>query len=112
MKIHAAFAAAAILAVPAVFAQTAVQSSTGATVSSGTGVAVTPGVSSSTTVATGPVRTVAVLPQPTINGAVMAQAGSTETVNGNTKTVVTRYWVNVPRGIVGDDEFERWQRLR
>jgi dihydroxyacetone kinase-like predicted kinase len=111
MKIHAALAAAAILAVPAVFAQSTVQSSTGATVTSGTGAVVTPGVSSSTTVIA-PIRTVEVLPQPTINGAVLAQAGSTETVNGNTKTVTTRYWVNVPRGAMVDDEFERWQRLR
>jgi len=103
--------AALAVASSGVFAQAAVQSSSNVTVTSGTGVVVTPGVSSPALVS-GPIRTVTVLPEPTIDGAVVAQAGSTETVNGNTKVVTTRYWVNVPRGANVNDEFERWQRLR
>lgn len=107
----AILAAALAAAATGVFAQAAVQSSTNIAVTSGTGVVVTPGVSTSTVVS-GPVRTVEVLPKPTIDGAVVSQAGSTETVNGNTKVVTTRYWVNVPPGANVDDEFERWQRLK
>ena len=108
---HAILAATLAVAASGAFAQ-AVQSSTNVPVTSGTGVVVTPGASSSTAGVTPGVRTVEVLPTPTIRGAVVAQAGSTETVNGNTKIVTTRYWVNVPRGANVDDEFERWQRLR
>lgn len=107
-----AFLATALaLAASGVFAQATVQSSSNVAVTSGTGVAVTPGVPAGVAVP-GSIRTVTVVPEPTIDGAVVAQAGSTETVNGNTKVVVTRYWVNVPRGANVDDEFERWQRLK
>lgn len=108
---HAILATALAVAASGAFAQAAVQSSTQVPVTSGTGMVVTPGTSSDTMVMVPP-RTVAVLPTPTIDGAVIAQAGSTETVNGNTRTVTTRYWVNVPPGANVDDEFERWQRLK
>ena len=110
---HAAWAVAALVLSAPAFAQTAVQSSTGATVSSGTGVVVTPGVSS-TTVVTAPATAVVVAPSPSasLHGATVAQVGTTETVNGTTKTVVTRYWVNVPAGVERDADFQRWQRLR
>jgi hypothetical protein len=74
---------------------------------------VTPGATaSSTTTVVGPVATVAVVPQPRISGAVVAQAGTSESVSGNTRTVVTRYWVNVPPNVQTDAEFQRWQRLK
>jgi hypothetical protein len=108
--IHAGWAVAALVLSAPAFAQTAVQSSTGATVSSGTGVVVTPGVPSA--VVTAPATTVVVAPSASLHGATVAQVGTTETVNGNTRTVVTRYWVNVPAGVERDADFQRWQRLR
>lgn len=114
---HAAWAVAALVLSAPAFAQTAVQSATGASVSSGTGLVVTPGVPSATVVApaatvVAPVPTVAVVPTPWMSGAVVAQAGTSELVDGNTKTVVTRYWVNVPANVTADADFQRWQRLR
>lgn len=106
---QAGLLAAALVAAAPVFAQTAVQSSSGVTVSSGTGVVVTPGVS---TAVVAPVQTVAVMPAPSIPGAVVAQAGTSESVSGNSKTTITRYWVNVPAGVEHDADFQRWQRLR
>lgn len=111
MKKHAGWALAALVLSAPVFAQTAVQSSTGVTVSSGSGTVVTPGVSSTTVVSTS-VPTVAVLPTPHISGAVLAQAGTSESVAGNTRTVTTRYWVNVPPNVEREREFQRWQRLK
>lgn len=107
----AILATAVVLAASGAFAQ-AVQSSTDVAVTSGTGVVVTPGVPAQGVLVTPGIRTVEAVPAPTIDGAVVAQAGTQEIVNGNTRTVVTRYWVNVPRGANVDDEFERWQRLR
>lgn len=101
-------AGAALLALPA-FAQTAVNSASGVTVTSGTGVVVTPGV---TTAAVTAPATVASVPAASLNGAVVVPAGTAESVNGNTRTVVTRYWVNVPAGVEREAEFQRWQRLR
>jgi hypothetical protein len=114
---HAAWAVAALVLAAPAFGQVAVQSSTGATVSSGTGVVVTPGVPSATVAAPGttvvaPVPTVAVVPTPWMSGAVVAQAGTSESVNGNSRTVVTRYWLNVPPNVTADADFQRWQRLR
>jgi hypothetical protein len=114
---HAAWALAALVLAAPAFAQVAVQSSTGTTVSSGTGLVVTPGVPSATVVAPGttvvaPVPTVAVVSTPWMSGAVVAQAGTSESVNGNSKTLVTRYWVNVPPNVTADADFQRWQRLR
>lgn len=107
----AILAAAVAFAASGAFAQ-AVQSSTDVAVTSGTGVVVTPGVPAQGVLVSPGIRTVEAVPTPTIDGAVVAQAGTQEIVNGNTRTVVTRYWVNVPRGANVDDEFERWQRLR
>ena len=103
------FTAAALLALPGL-AQTAVHSASGGTVTSGTGVAVTPGVT--TAMATVPVTTVVTVPAARLSGAVVAPAGTAEAVHGNTRTVTTRYWVNVPAGVEQDAEFQRWQRLR
>lgn len=108
---HAGWAVAALVLSAPAFAQTTVQSSTGAMVSSGTGVVVTPGVPAAAVV-TAPATTVVVAPSASIHGATVAQIGTTESVNGNTRTVVTRYWVNVPAGVERDAEFQRWQRLK
>lgn len=136
---HAGWAAAALVLSAPVFAQTGVQSGTGVGVTSGTGVTVTPGVPAttvtapaapaatvvtpapaaatvtpgvSTTVVT-PATTMTVAPpQATISGATVAQAGTSETVSGNTKTIITRYWVNVPAGVERDADFQRWMRLK
>lgn len=108
---HAILAISLAVAASGAFAQ-AVQSSTGVTVSSGTGLAVTPGVASSTTVTTTSAPVALTLPAPRYSGAVMAQAGSTESVSGNTRTTVTRYWANVPAGVERDADFQRWQRLK
>jgi hypothetical protein len=102
--------AALAVAASGAFAQ-AVQSSSGVTVSSGTGVVVTPGVSTSTTVTTS-APVVSTLPAPRYSGAVMAQAGTSESVSGTTRTTVTRYWANVPAGVERDADFQRWQRLK
>ena len=108
---QAIFALALGVAASGAFAQ-AVQSSSGATVSSGTGVVVTPGVASSTTVTTTSAPVVSTLPAPRYSGAVMAQSGTSESVSGNTRTTVTRYWANVPAGVERDADFQRWQRLK
>lgn len=47
-----------------------------------------------------------------IPGAVQVQAGTSETVTGNSRTVITRYWANVPSGVERDADFQRWSRLR
>jgi hypothetical protein len=114
---HATWAVAALVLSAPAFGQVAVQSATGASVSSGTGLVVTPGVPSATVVAPGtmvvaPVATVATVPTPWMSGAVVAQAGTSQLVNGNSTTVVTRYWVNVPPNVTADADFQRWQRLR
>ena len=108
-KQHIGWALAALVAAAPAFAQTHVQSAGGVAVSSGTGVVVTPGV---TTASVMPATTVAVTPTATMAGAVVAQAATSEAVNGNTRTVTTRYWVNVPAGVERDADFQRWQRLR
>lgn len=108
---HAGWAVAALVLSAPAFAQTAaVTSSTGAAVTSGTGVVVTPGAPAATVVA--PATTVAVMPAATLSGAVLVPAGTSEVVAGNSKTIVTRYWVNVPPGVERDPEFQRWMRLR
>jgi hypothetical protein len=92
------------------FAQ-AVQSSTQIPVTSGTGVAVTPGVMSSTsTVTTAPA--VASMPASRYYGATTVQYATSESVSGNQRTVVTKYWANVPAGVERDANFQRWQRLK
>jgi hypothetical protein len=47
-----------------------------------------------------------------IPGAVQVQAGTSESVNGNSRTVITRYWANVPAGVERDADFQRWTRLK
>jgi hypothetical protein len=106
---HAVLALALVASGSAAFAQ-GVQSSNNIAVTSGTGVVVTPGVMSSTTIVTTTPATT--LPAPRYPGAVMAQAGTSESVSGNTRTVTTRYWANVPAGSERDDRFQRWQRLK
>ena len=101
--------ALALVAASGAFAQ-GVQSSSNIAVTSGTGVMVTPGVVSSTTVVTN--TPAAALPAPRYSGAVMAEAGRSESVMGDTKTTTTRYWANVPTGSEHDDRFQRWQRLK
>ncbi len=108
---HTILAISLAVAASGAFAQ-AVQSSSGATVSSGTGVAVMPATASSTTTVTTSAPTVSTLPSPRYSGAVMAQAGTSESVSGNTRTTVTRYWANVPAGVERDADFQRWQRLK
>ena len=96
-----AIALAAAAAVPA-FAQTAVTSGTGATVTTSTNVTVTPSV---------PVPAIAAQTV-TVPGAVVSEIGSNTTVNGNSKTTVTSYWVNVPPDVTRDSSFQRWQSLK
>lgn len=97
-----AVALAAVLAAPA-FAQTAVVAATGPVVTSGTGVAVTPGVPSTVPVVVG----ASIVP-----GSVVAEIASNTSVNGNTKTTVTNYWVNVPPHARQRADFQRWQMLK
>ena len=97
-----AVALAAILAAPA-FAQTAVVSATGPVVTSGTGITVTPGAPSTMPVIVG---------ASTVPGSVVAEIASNTTVNGNTKTTVTNYWVNVPPHAEQREDFRRWQMLK
>jgi hypothetical protein len=96
-----AVALAAAAAVPA-FAQTTVTTGTGATVTTSTNVVVTPAMPAPEIAA----RTV------TIPGAVVSEIGSNTTVNGDSKTTVTSYWVNVPRDVTRDSSFQRWQQLK
>lgn len=99
--------AAAALSAP-VLAQTHVQSAAGVGVTSSAGVAVTPGAPTVVVVPGAP----NVVPQAHIPGAVMAQADTHTTVEGNTRTTVTRYWANVPPDVRRDASFQRWQSLR
>jgi hypothetical protein len=103
----AAALAAAALSAPAL-AQSQVQSSTGVGVQSSTGISVTPGASN-VVVTPG---TPNVVPKAHIPGAVMAQADSRTSVEGNTRTTVTTYWANVPANATNDATFRRWQSLR
>jgi len=123
MKRIALFAAAAVLAAPAVFAQSygtstttppagAVTSSTGASVSSGTGGAVAPSsASASTSVATVPMRSPHLLP----GGSMVQHSTNTTTMGsgpGSTQTVTTTYWANVPSGVERRNDFKRWMALK
>jgi len=123
MKRIALFAAAAVLAAPAVFAQSygtstttppagAVTSPTGASVSSGTGGAVAPSsASASTSVATVPMRSPHLLP----GGSMVQHSTNTTTMGsgpGSTQTVTTTYWANVPSGVERRNDFKRWMALK
>lgn len=107
---HTLLALTLAVAASGAFAQ-AVHSSSNIPVTSGTGVVVTPGVVSSTTLVT-TAPAVASMPAARYSGAVMAQAGTSESVSGDTRTIVTRYWANVPAGVERDADFQRWQRLK
>ena len=97
-----AIALAATAAAPA-FAQSTVTSGTGATVTtSSTNVVVTPAMPAPAIAA----RTV------TVPGAVVSEIGSHTLVNGDSKTTVTSYWVNVPQDVTRDPSFQRWQSLK
>ena len=96
-----AIALAATTSAPA-FAQTAVTTGTGSTVTTSTNITVTPAVPAPAIAA----QTV------TIPGAVVTEIGSNTTVAGNSKTTVTSYWVNVPRDVQRDPNFQRWQSLK
>ena len=96
-----AIALAAAAAVPA-FAQTAVVVTGTPTVPTQTNVTVTPSV---------PVPAIAAQTV-TVPGAVVSEIGSNTTVNGNSKTTVTSYWVNVPPDVTRDSNFQRWQALK
>ena len=127
MKRIALFAAAAVLAAPAVFAQSygsstttttttapagAVTSSTGAGVSSGTGGVVAPAsASANTSVATVPMRSPHLLP----GGSMVQHSSNTTTMGsgpGSTQTVTTTYWANVPSGVERRNDFKRWMALK
>jgi hypothetical protein len=115
---HAALAlaaAAAFLAAPS-FAQTTVQSGTAATVNSGSSASVTtPGTDASVTVM--PHTSSAVPSARLMPGGAMVPYSSTTTLGGpganmsGSKTVTTRYWVNVPPDAQQRLDFRRWQRL-
>lgn len=88
-----------------------VMSSSGTVVTSGTGLVVTPGAPSSTVVVAPGSR---VLP-----GASNVQASQTTILGGpaaggiaSSQTIVTRYWVNVPAGVEGRSDFQRWMNLK
>lgn len=108
-----AAAASAAFAIAPSFAQTAVQSGTAATVGSGTGVTVTSPNDATVTVT--PHTASAVPTARLMPGGTMQAHGSTTTLGGpgasNTKTVLTRYWVNVPADAQQRLDFRRWQRL-
>jgi hypothetical protein len=117
MKRIALVAAAALMAASA-FAQSTVQSSTGASVSSGTGTVVTPGAPSAS-VTVMPSTSTAVMPSHhLLPGGTMVQSGHTTVLGGppgtaaSTKTEITTYWANVPADVHLDGNFQRWQRLR
>ena len=107
---HAILAATLVVAASGAFAQ-AVQSSSNIAVTSGTGVVVTPGVVSSTTVVT-TAPAVASMPASRYYGGTTVQYGTSESVDGNNRTIVSRYYSNVPAGVLDDDDFQRWQRLK
>jgi len=115
MKI--AFVAAAALLAASAFAQSAVTSSSGASVNSASGVTVTPGVPTATVEVT-PHTSVALPSRPLLPGGAMVQNSSTTVLGGpsgdvaGTKTEVTTYWSNVPADAQRDGNFQRWQRLK
>jgi hypothetical protein len=126
MKRIALFAAAAVLAAPAVFAQSyggststttapsgAVTSSTGASVSSGTGAVVKPAsASTSASVSAAPMNSPHLLP----GGSMVQHSTDTKTLGaapGPVQTVTTTtYWANVPSGAESRHDFRRWMSLK
>ncbi|HET8746761.1 MAG TPA: hypothetical protein VFM98_14230 [Ramlibacter sp.] len=110
-----------------------VMSSNGTLVNSGTGMVVTPGAPA--TIAVAPAPAVAVVPASTVAvaapaviavpgtrilpGAAQVQASQTTVLGGpaapgvtSSRTVVTRYWLNVPAGVEHRADFQRWLSLK
>jgi hypothetical protein len=101
-------AAAALLAAPAVFAQSAtVHSSTTVAVPAGTVMAGTYSPISQRPISGGAIAE-AQLVAPV---AIVSTSGSSTAVMGAAPAPVSRYWFNVPRDIDDRAEFQRWQRL-
>ena len=98
-------AAAAALAVPGAFAQSA-------TVQSTTTTTAAPAAIVSSSVSQRPLPGGAIAQaHVTAPVAVVSSSGSSTTVMGAAPAPVTRYWFNVPRNIDERAEFQRWQRL-
>jgi hypothetical protein len=130
-----ALIAAAVLAVPAVFAQAygsstttapttpmpagaatspmpagAATSSTDASVGSG-GVAAPAPDATNTTVSTVPMKSPHLMP----GGSMVQHSSNTTTMGsgpGSTQTVTTTYWANVPSGVERRKDFQRWMALK
>lgn len=110
-----AVVALAALAAP-VFAQ--VSSGTGLAVTSGTG----PTVHSATApdaAVVAPSSAVMIEAQPhLLPGGVMAPVANTVVMGGppaaasGSRTIITRYWVNVPANVEQRADFQRWKELR
>ncbi|RYF18453.1 MAG: hypothetical protein EOO30_03340 [Comamonadaceae bacterium] len=101
-------AAAAVLAAPAAFAQSAtVHSSTTVTAPAGVVVSSTYSPVSQRPLPAGAVAQAQVIAPV----AVVSSSGSSTAVMGASAAPVTRYWFNVPRDIDERAEFLRWQRL-
>lgn len=101
-------AAAAVLAAPAVFAQSATVHTT-TTVTAPAGVVVS---TTSSPVSQRPLPGGAVAQAQLVAPvAVVSSSGSSTAVMGASAAPVTRYWFNVPRDIDDRAEFQRWQRL-
>ncbi len=95
-----------------------VTNSSGASVSSGTGVTVTPGVPSASVTVTPSSTTVAMPSAHLLPGGATVEASSTTVLGGpsgtasGSRTVITRYWVNVPANVENRADFQRWTRLK
>ena len=115
MKRVAILAAVAALAAPGVFAQSSVNSSTGAPVTSGTGAAVMP-ASPAPAMAAEPPATVSTPAPRLMSGGTIVQHSSTTTMGAagpaTTKTIVTSSWANVPANVERRGDFQRWQKLK
>jgi hypothetical protein len=133
-----ALIAAAVLAVPAVFAQAYGSSTTAPTTATtpmpagaatspmpagaaastdasvGSGGVVAPAsasTSSNTTVSTVPMKSPHLMP----GGSMVQHSSNTTTMGsgpGSTQTVTTTYWANVPSGVDRRKDFQRWMALK
>jgi hypothetical protein len=109
---------AACLLAASAFAQTSVNSSSGASVSSGTGVVVTPGVPSASVTVTPSTVSTGMPNHHLLPGGTMVQSSSTTVLGGpapgisGSKTEITTYWANVPADAARDGNFQRWQQLK
>lgn len=110
MKIkHAACLAAAAVAFSApMLAQAQGQSSPGAGASPGTPTPPTGVVITEVDVA----GIAEAPPHRVLPGSVVALADSQTWVDGNQRTTVNTYWVNVPPHVANNHNFQRWQHLK